>query len=295
MVALTGRNGGKLAEVLAPGDVHICVPAEARRAYRKFTCSRFTASVTRSTVSPWSPINAPLLTLVFSPSLPFFTAAPRSPSAASAARRYRVGEDRRAAARHGRRQAIEFKFSHRIVDKYPDAHVNATSYNRMVLLTGEAANAEMKATSRKCARDSKTYAVSTTRSDRPVTAFPARANDSLITSKVKARFVDARKFNAAARQGRDRSRHGLPDGHREAPGSQRRDRDRAHDERCAARRSRVRIPGLASGAVGDGRQHARAASRPRSAARGARPAAPQRSPVRSSSPMAFSTSCIAAT
>jgi D-sedoheptulose 7-phosphate isomerase len=27
VVALTGRNGGRLAEVLAPGDTHICVPA----------------------------------------------------------------------------------------------------------------------------------------------------------------------------------------------------------------------------------------------------------------------------
>ncbi|MNC95262.1 Phosphoheptose isomerase [compost metagenome] len=27
VVALTGRNGGKIAEVLQPSDVHICVPA----------------------------------------------------------------------------------------------------------------------------------------------------------------------------------------------------------------------------------------------------------------------------
>jgi D-sedoheptulose 7-phosphate isomerase len=27
VVALTGRNGGKMAEFLGPGDIHICVPA----------------------------------------------------------------------------------------------------------------------------------------------------------------------------------------------------------------------------------------------------------------------------
>jgi D-sedoheptulose 7-phosphate isomerase len=29
VVALTGRNGGKMAEALRPGDVHICVPAQS--------------------------------------------------------------------------------------------------------------------------------------------------------------------------------------------------------------------------------------------------------------------------
>jgi D-sedoheptulose 7-phosphate isomerase len=29
VIALTGRNGGKMAEALRPGDVHICVPAQS--------------------------------------------------------------------------------------------------------------------------------------------------------------------------------------------------------------------------------------------------------------------------
>ena len=29
VVALTGRNGGKMAEALAPSDIHICVPAQS--------------------------------------------------------------------------------------------------------------------------------------------------------------------------------------------------------------------------------------------------------------------------
>src|SRR5687767_1164834 len=29
VIALTGRNGGKMAEALKPGDIHICVPAQS--------------------------------------------------------------------------------------------------------------------------------------------------------------------------------------------------------------------------------------------------------------------------
>ena len=29
VIALTGRNGGKMAETLLPGDIHICVPAQS--------------------------------------------------------------------------------------------------------------------------------------------------------------------------------------------------------------------------------------------------------------------------
>jgi D-sedoheptulose 7-phosphate isomerase len=29
VVALTGRNGGKMAEALRPADIHICVPAQS--------------------------------------------------------------------------------------------------------------------------------------------------------------------------------------------------------------------------------------------------------------------------
>jgi D-sedoheptulose 7-phosphate isomerase len=29
VVALTGRNGGRIGELLGPGDIHICVPAQS--------------------------------------------------------------------------------------------------------------------------------------------------------------------------------------------------------------------------------------------------------------------------
>jgi osmotically-inducible protein OsmY len=75
--------------------------------------------------------------------------------------------------------------------------VNVTSYNRMVLLTGEVPTEAVK-------RDVERIAHATT-NVRGVTnelavgtptTLSSRANDGYITSKVKARFVDAQRFNA---------------------------------------------------------------------------------------------------
>jgi osmotically-inducible protein OsmY len=114
----------------------------------------------------------------------------------AAAGGYLIGEDRRSAAILADDQAIELRVGNRVAEKYPAAHINTTSYNRLVLLTGEAPTAEAKADIEKIARE-----VPNVRGTfneiavGPVTALSTRANDSYITSKVKARFLDARKFN----------------------------------------------------------------------------------------------------
>jgi osmotically-inducible protein OsmY len=108
-----------------------------------------------------------------------------------------VGADRRTVGTVAEDQGIEIKTGNRISDKYPDAHINITSYNRMVLLTGETATAAARAEIEKIAR-----AVENVRgiyNEIAVvgnSALTARTNDSYLTSKVKARFVDGRKFNA---------------------------------------------------------------------------------------------------
>src|SRR5215212_1392724 len=71
---------------------------------------------------------------------------------AAAAGGYLVGEDRRQGAILADDQAIEFKIQNRVAEKYPSSHLNATSYNRMVLLTGEAPDANAKAEIEKIAR-----------------------------------------------------------------------------------------------------------------------------------------------
>ena len=96
----------------------------------------------------------------------------------AAAGGYLVGEDRRPTAIMTEDQDIEFRTTNRIKDKYPTAHVNVTSYNHLVLLTGEAPSAEAKAEIEKIARD--VPRVRGTFNELvvgPSSGFSARAND----------------------------------------------------------------------------------------------------------------------
>jgi osmotically-inducible protein OsmY len=108
-----------------------------------------------------------------------------------------VGADRRTVGTVTEDSGIELKASNRISDKYRDAHINITSYNRMVLITGETATNAAKLEIERIAR-----AVENVRGVYNEVAvvgnssLTARTNDSYLTSKVKARFVDAGKFNA---------------------------------------------------------------------------------------------------
>jgi osmotically-inducible protein OsmY len=114
----------------------------------------------------------------------------------AAAGGYLVGEDRRSTGMLVEDQDIEFRTANRIKDKYADAHINVTSYNRLVLLTGEAPAAEARSEIERIAREvPNVRGIFNELQVKPVSALSARANDSYVTSKVKARFVDARKFN----------------------------------------------------------------------------------------------------
>ena len=114
----------------------------------------------------------------------------------AAAGGYLIGEDRRTGSVLADDQAIELRIGNRLSEKHPDAHVNATSYNRLVLLTGEAPTEEAKTDIDKIAREAgKVRGTFNEIQVKPVTALSSRTNDSYITSKVKARFVDTGKFN----------------------------------------------------------------------------------------------------
>ena len=108
-----------------------------------------------------------------------------------------VGADRRTVGTVTEDQGIEIKASSRISDKFPDAHINITSYNRMLLLTGETANNAARTEIEKVAR-----AIENVRGVYNEIAvvgnssLSARTNDAYVTGKVKARFVDGQKFNA---------------------------------------------------------------------------------------------------
>lgn len=107
-----------------------------------------------------------------------------------------MAEDRRTVGTITEDQAIELKASNRIGDRVKNGHVNVTSYNRMVLLTGEMPDAASKAAAEKAAQSVENVrSVLNELVVGPNTALSARANDTYLTSLVKARFVDAQRFS----------------------------------------------------------------------------------------------------
>ena len=107
-----------------------------------------------------------------------------------------MAEDRRTVGTFTEDQGIELKAASRIGEKVKDGHINVTSYNRAVLLTGEVPTEAAKADAERIAR-----AVDNVRSvfnELQVAgnaSLQARTNDTVLTSKVKARFLDAGKFS----------------------------------------------------------------------------------------------------
>src|SRR5688572_8950967 len=63
-----------------------------------------------------------------------------------------VAEDRRTLGTMTEDEGIEIRAGNRISDRVRNAHVNVTSYNRMVLLTGEVPDAAARDTAERAAR-----------------------------------------------------------------------------------------------------------------------------------------------
>jgi osmotically-inducible protein OsmY len=108
--------------------------------------------------------------------------------------------DRRTTGAQVDDQAIELKAGNRLGDAVGDrAHVNITSYNRTVLLTGEAAtDADRAAIEQAVQRVENVRAIVNEVAVAPSSSLGSRSNDTIITSKVKATFVDAKDLQANA-------------------------------------------------------------------------------------------------
>jgi osmotically-inducible protein OsmY len=106
--------------------------------------------------------------------------------------------DRRIAENYLADQGIEIRAANRIGENFgTKVHVSVTSYNRMVLLTGEAPDAATRAEVEKIV--SSVQNVKSTVNEMLVggaSSLSGRSNDAYVTSKVKARFLDANKFSA---------------------------------------------------------------------------------------------------
>ncbi|KAB2923377.1 MAG: BON domain-containing protein [Dechloromonas sp.] len=106
--------------------------------------------------------------------------------------------DRRSTGTQTDDETIEWKAALRIPDQYKNfTHANFTSYNKRLLITGEAPNAEAKAAIEAEAR--KVDGVREVYNELgigPVSSLGNRSNDSFITSKLKARLVDSNQISA---------------------------------------------------------------------------------------------------
>ncbi|WP_041353589.1 BON domain-containing protein [Nitrosomonas eutropha] len=105
-------------------------------------------------------------------------------------------EDRRSSGMYIDDEGIELKTSRRIGERLGDrVHVNVTSFNRNVLLTGEAPDEFTKKEIEKLAMSIENVQnISNEITIAPKSSLSSRSNDALITSKVKARFINNKVF-----------------------------------------------------------------------------------------------------
>lgn len=111
-----------------------------------------------------------------------------------------VYTDRRTSGTQVDDQAIELKAKARVRETIGDrGHVNVTSYNRAVLITGEVPKeADKAAVGAAIAGVENVRATLNELVVGPVPSLMEMSNDSLLTSKVKASYVDAKDISATA-------------------------------------------------------------------------------------------------
>ena len=106
--------------------------------------------------------------------------------------------DRRTPGAQIEDQSIELKAMNRVREVIGDrGHVSITSYNRTVLITGEVLNEADKATVEQAMQ--RVQNVKGTVNELGImapTSLTSRSNDTLLTSKVKATFIDAKDVYA---------------------------------------------------------------------------------------------------
>jgi len=111
-----------------------------------------------------------------------------------------VAVDRRTSGAQLEDEGIELRSAVRIREQLGDrAHINVTSYNRQVLITGEVPNAKDKQLVELLV--SRVENVKTTVNELAVmgnTTFSQRSSDALASGRVKAGLVDARDLYASA-------------------------------------------------------------------------------------------------
>ena len=109
-----------------------------------------------------------------------------------------MAADRRTSGIYVEDQAIELKAGKAISDSLKESiHVNVTSYNRQVVLTGEVSNEANKKKAESLVKPIENVAsIKNYLEISPNSSISSRTNDAYITSKVKANFIKENKFAA---------------------------------------------------------------------------------------------------
>ena len=108
--------------------------------------------------------------------------------------------DRRTTGTQVEDEGIELRAINRITAEYGErVHINVTSYNRQVLITGEVPTAEVgKAIHALVADVGNVTSVINDVAVMPPSSLAQRSSDTFITGKVRARLVDAKDISAIA-------------------------------------------------------------------------------------------------
>lgn len=110
-----------------------------------------------------------------------------------------VALDRRTSGAQVEDQAIELKSLSRVRELATLGNVSVTSYNRMLLITGEVPReADRTAVEQALSRIENVRSVVNELALATNSSLSARSNDSILSAKVKASFVDARDLQANA-------------------------------------------------------------------------------------------------
>ena len=105
-------------------------------------------------------------------------------------------DDRRSTGVYVEDENIEWKARGRLIESFRDAHVNVTSFNLAVLVTGEVPSEQMKLDVAAAVRA--IASVKNVTNELTVggnAALTARANDTFVTTNVKTRFINNGKFS----------------------------------------------------------------------------------------------------
>jgi osmotically-inducible protein OsmY len=107
-------------------------------------------------------------------------------------------QDRRSTGVQTDDEGIEWKAAQSVPERYAAAsHLNFTSFNQRLLITGEVPSEEAKAAiGEQAARIVGVKEVINDAVVGPASSLSVRSNDSYITSKVKARLVDEKNLSA---------------------------------------------------------------------------------------------------